>query len=342
MGSNFLADINNNHAQECLVDWGPRFACGIKAITALGELLRVTRGESNISTLEIPDRHHNGSSATAGEMVQRCSRLYLDTFSDAEHNLSILSNIARELAFSRGPLHRVTEIFRKGSPAVTSRTFDFEIHRLTPYLVKAESHTRSLFTSWTCLLSFLRDFESSINKMAKSDKVNLMFVISLLVPILPLLLLCGILVRTIIGFGSCLFALLALWSGFKRSGHWETWNGEFRDETHYLEMESQRLTHQTKLNATTCQTLQNMDSSLASALGAVQEIHDSYRSVFDRFENMRIEKIDRLYRTNNSIFNTITMTERHPNSMINMWSRDSKDVTVGCTLSSTASELRSE
>ncbi|KAK2678871.1 hypothetical protein RAB80_004052 [Fusarium oxysporum f. sp. vasinfectum] len=68
MGSDFLADINNNHAQECRMDWGPRFACGIKAITALGQLLVVTRLELDVSTLEIPGSYDSrGRLTTAGE-----------------------------------------------------------------------------------------------------------------------------------------------------------------------------------------------------------------------------------------------------------------------------------
>ncbi|KAJ4121632.1 hypothetical protein NW769_001495 [Fusarium oxysporum] len=85
MCSNFLADINNNHAQECRVDWGPRFVCGIKAITALGQLLLVTRLELDVSTLEVPGSYDNR-----------------EAFAKSEQSLTKLSSTAWELASSRG------------------------------------------------------------------------------------------------------------------------------------------------------------------------------------------------------------------------------------------------
>lgn len=107
MCSDFLADINNNHAKECRMDWGPKFVSGIKAIAALGQLLLVTHSDFDVSILEIPGSYNShGKLLTIGEKVQSCSGLYQEAFAKSEQSLSKLSGTAWELASSRGSVCR--------------------------------------------------------------------------------------------------------------------------------------------------------------------------------------------------------------------------------------------
>jgi len=86
--------------------------CGIKAITALGQLLLVTRLELDVSTLEVPGSYDNrGRLTTAGEKIQSCSRLYLEAFAKSEQSLTKLSSTAWELASSRGSVCEFIEYF---------------------------------------------------------------------------------------------------------------------------------------------------------------------------------------------------------------------------------------
>ncbi|KAG7435397.1 hypothetical protein Forpi1262_v002287 [Fusarium oxysporum f. sp. raphani] len=242
MCSNFLADINNNHAQECRVDWGPRFVCGIKAITALGQLLLVTRLELDVSTLEVPGSYDNRRRlTTAGEKIQSCSRLYLEAFAKSEQSLTKLSSTAWELASSRGSLHRVTELFRKRGPAVTLSSFQDEWERVHRHLTNVEQHARASFESWTCLLSFIQEFESLINNMIKTlnkkdtQRFDFTYAIPLLIALVLVLFFSGLLVRAIILSGMFLYALLILREGLEQSGYRTTLDEDIEDETRDLE-----------------------------------------------------------------------------------------------------------
>jgi hypothetical protein len=109
MCSDFLADINNNHAKECRMDWGPKFGSNIKTITALGQLLLVARLELDVSTLEIPGSYEScGRPLATGERVQTCSKLYQEAFAASEQSLGKLSETSWELAHSRGSVWTFT------------------------------------------------------------------------------------------------------------------------------------------------------------------------------------------------------------------------------------------
>ncbi|KAI8414361.1 hypothetical protein FOFC_03971 [Fusarium oxysporum] len=266
MCSNFLADINNNHAQECRVDWGPRFVCGIKAITALGQLLLVTRLELDVSTLEVPGSYDNR-----------------EAFAKSEKSLTKLSSTAWELASSRGSLHRVTELFRKRGPAVTLSSFQDEWERVHRHLTNVEQHARASFESWTCLLSFIQEFESLINNMITDNKslsihltekledakaesktrrygktlnkkdtqrFDFTYAIPLLIALVLVLFFSGLLVRAIILSGMFLCALLILREGLEQSGYRTTLDDDIEDETRDLEIESEHLTQKHRLNHT--------------------------------------------------------------------------------------------
>ncbi|KAH7209969.1 hypothetical protein DER44DRAFT_745159 [Fusarium oxysporum] len=67
--------------------------------------------------------------------------------------------------------------------------------------------------------------------------------------------------------------------------------------------------------------------SLASAIGGVRETHDSYRAVFERFINLKEEKIDHLHRSMSRISYTISMGEYYRrNNTTDQQLPDSKDV----------------
>ncbi|KAF5538663.1 hypothetical protein FMEXI_9298 [Fusarium mexicanum] len=170
MCSDFLADINNNHAKECRMNWGPKFVSGIKAITALGQLLLVARSELDVSTLEIPGIYDSrGKLLTIGEKVQDCSRLYLEAFAKSEQSLGKLSETAWELAHSRGSLHRVTELFRKDNSAIAYSSFRDEWGRVHQYLNNIGQHASACFESWTYLLSVVQEFETLLNDMISEN-----------------------------------------------------------------------------------------------------------------------------------------------------------------------------
>ncbi|WKT43636.1 hypothetical protein QSH57_008472 [Fusarium oxysporum f. sp. vasinfectum] len=226
MCSNFLADINNNHAQECRVDWGPRFVCGIKAITALGQLLLVTRLELDVSTLEVPGSYDNRETLNKKD----------------------------------------------------TQRFDFT------------------------------------------------YAIPLLIALVLVLFFSGLLVRAIILSGMFLCALLILREGLEQSGYRTTLDDDIEDETRDLEIESEHLTQKHRLNTTIGKTLQDVGSSLAAALGAIQETHDSYRAMFERFDSIKEEKIYRLHETINRISHVISMNETYRgNSTTDQWLRESQD-----------------
>ncbi|KAF5604165.1 uncharacterized protein FSUBG_6938 [Fusarium subglutinans] len=303
MCSDFLADINNNHAKECRMNWGPKFVRGIKAITALGQLLLAARSELNVSALEIPGSYDNrGKLLTIGEKVQCCSRLYLEAFAKSEQSLGKLSETAWELAHSRGSLHHVTEVFRKENSAVAYSSFRDEWDRVHQYLNNVGQHASACFESWNHLLSFIQEFEAIVNDMIMSR----MF----------------------------LCALLVLRAGIKKSGYKALLDDNDGDQTRDLEIEIERLTQKHKLNATVCQTLQMMGSSLASAIGGIRDTHDSYKAVFDRLNSMNEDKIDRFKRTMNKISHLVSYDESyppnrttdHPNRTTDHRPRDSKDV----------------
>lgn len=365
MCSDFLADINNNHAKECRMDWGPKFVSGIKAIAALGQLLLVTHSELEVSILEIPGSYNShGKPLTIGEKVQSCSRLYQEAFAKSEQSLAKLSGTSWELASSRGSLHRVTELFRKDTPAIAYSSFRDEWDRIHRYLCDVQSHASACFESWTYLLTFIQEFETLINNMATDDKkltvllsgklekakaeiktrrydidqetrdtkdsqgFDFTYAVPLLVAILTVLLLSGILFRAIIL--SCMFlcALLILREGMEQSGYRSTSDDNDGDQTRDLEIEIERLTHKHKLSATIGQTLQELCSSLASAIGGVREIHDSYRAMSERLQSMNEEKIDRFKKALNRISHIISWDESYnANRTTDHQPRESKDVT---------------
>ncbi|KAG4274412.1 hypothetical protein FPRO04_09370 [Fusarium proliferatum] len=330
MCSDFLADINNNHAKECRMDWGPKFVSGIKAIAALGQLLLVTHSEFDVSILEIPGSYNShGKLLTIGEK-----------------------------------LHRVTELFRKDTPAIAYSSFRDEWDRIHRYLWDVQSHASACFESWTYLLTFIQEFETLINYMATDYKkltvllsgklekakaeiktrrydidqetrdtkdsqgFDFTYAIPLLVAILTVLLLSGIIFRAIIL--SCMFlcALLILREGMEQSGYRATSDDNDEDQTRDLEIEIERLTHKHKLSATIGQTLQELCSSLASAIGGVREIHDSYRAMSERLLSMNEEKIDRFKKALNRTSYIISWDESYnANRTTDHRPRESKDVT---------------
>ncbi|KAF5636877.1 hypothetical protein F25303_8080 [Fusarium sp. NRRL 25303] len=339
MCSDVLADINNNHAKECRMDWGPKFVSGIKAIAALGQLLLVTHSEFDVSILEIPGSYNShGKLLTIREKVQGCSRLYQEAFAKSEQSLGKLTGTAWELASSRGSLHRVTELFRKANPAVAYSSFRDEWDRVHRYLCDVQSHASACFESWTSLLYFIQEFETLINNMTidketrdtkDSQGFDFTYAVPLLIAILTVLLLSGILFRAIIL--SCMFlcALLILREGMEQSGYRATLDDNDGDQTRDLEIEIERLTHKHKLSATIGQTLQELSSSLASAIGGLREIHDSYRAVSERLHRMSEEKIDRFSKVMNGISYVISWDEsNNPNRTTCHQPRESKDVTV--------------
>ncbi|QGI61447.1 hypothetical protein CEK26_005414 [Fusarium fujikuroi] len=378
MCSDFLADINNNHAKECRMDWGPRFVSGIKAIAALGQLLLVTHSELEVSILEIPGSYNShGKPLTIGEKVQSCSRLYQEAFAKSEQSLAKLSGTFWELASSRGSLHRVTELFRKDTPAIAYSSFRDEWDRIHRYLCDVQSHASACFESWTYLLTFIQEFETLISYMATDDKkltvllsgklekakaeiktrrydidqetrdtkdsqgFDFTYAVPLLVAILTVLLLSGILFRAIIL--SCMFlcALLILREGMEQSGYKATSDDNDGDQTRDLEIEIERLTHKHKLSATIGQTLQELCSSLASAIGGVREIHDSYRAMSERLLSMNEEKIDRFKKALNRTSYIISWDESYnANHTTDHRPRESKDVTRIKELHELAIELR--
>ncbi|RBR06796.1 hypothetical protein FVER53590_26469 [Fusarium verticillioides] len=71
-----------------------------------------------------------------------------------------------------------------------------------------------------------------------------------------------------------------------------------------------------------------MGNSLASAIGGVREIHDSYRAVSDKIDAMNGERIDRFGSTMNKVSYIISWDEFYPpNRTIDQRTRESKDVT---------------
>ncbi|KAF4947520.1 hypothetical protein FGADI_10365 [Fusarium gaditjirri] len=362
MGSDFLADINNNHAQECRMDWGPRFVCGIKTITALGQLLLVTRLELDISTLEIPGSYDSCDRlTTVEEKVNSSSRLHLEAFSKSEQSLSKLSN-----AGVGASVFSWFELFRRESTAVAFSSFQDEWQRVNRYLANFEQHARATVDCWTCLLTYIQDFEWLITNMIIDHKkwsidlskrledakaevklrrfeidpelrdkddtqgFDFTYAIPLLVVVLFVLLLCGILFRLTIISGMFLFALLILREGIEKSDCWPALDDDNGDVTRDLEIETERLAQKQKRNvvhATIGQTIQEVGISLASAIGGVRETRDSYGTLFERFISLKEGKIDRLQQTMNSISNTIRMDENyHLNSTTDQRQRDSQDV----------------
>ncbi|EWY99906.1 hypothetical protein FOYG_03835 [Fusarium oxysporum NRRL 32931] len=314
MGSNISSDINNNHAQECQMDWGPRAVCGIKAITALGQLLLVRCLELDVSTLEISSSYDNrGRLPTAERKVHSCSKLYLEAFAKSEQSISKLSNTAWELASSRVSTSFIDYWISLGKRVqlLQSLLSDMYISDYTDTLTNLEQHTRATFESWTCLLSFIQEFESPINIMIKTRdkkdtrKFEFPYAIPLLIAVILVLLFSGLLVRAVIVYGMFLCALLILQEGLEQSGYQTTLDDDIEDETRDLKIESELLAQNT---TTIGQTLQDVGSSLAAALGAIQETHDSYRAMFER------------------ISYTISMDEPyHRNSTTDQWQRESKD-----------------
>ncbi|CVK99120.1 uncharacterized protein FPRN_03789 [Fusarium proliferatum] len=364
MCSDFLADINNNHAKECRMDWGPKFVSGIKAIAALGQLLLVAHLESDVSTLEIPGSYNShGSLLTVGEKVQSCSRLYQEAFAKSEQNLAKLSGTSWELASSRGSLHRVTELFRKDNPAVAYSSFRDEWDRVHRYLCDVHPHASACFESWTDLLSVIQEFETLVNNMSTDNKkliillsgklekakaefkarryhinpdssdkkdtqgFDFTYAIPLLVAVLTVLLLSGILFRAIILCGMFLCALLVLREGMEHSGYKATLDDKDEDQTRDLKIEIERLTQKHNRNATIGQAFQELGSSLAAAIGGVREIQDSYRAVSERLQRMDEEKTDRFKKVMNRISYIISWDESYnANRTTDHRPRESKDV----------------
>ncbi|KAH7172948.1 hypothetical protein DER46DRAFT_571942 [Fusarium sp. MPI-SDFR-AT-0072] len=269
-------------------------------------LLLVTRLELDVSTLEITGSYDNRARlTTAAEKIQSCSRLYLEAFAKSEQSISKLSNTAWELASSCGSLHRVTELFRKRRPAVTLSSFRDEWERVHRHLTNVEQHARASFESWTCLLSFIQEFESFINNMITDNK-------SLSIHLTEKLEDAKAEIKT-----------------RRYESYRTTLDNDIENETRDLETESELLTQKHRLNTTIGQTLQDAGSSLAGALGAIQETHDSYRAMFERFNSIKEDKIDRLHETINRISYTISMDESyHRKSTTDQWQRESKDVTI--------------
>ncbi|CVL06261.1 uncharacterized protein FMAN_03789 [Fusarium mangiferae] len=365
MCSDFLADINNNHAKECRMDWGPEFVSGIKAIAALGRLLLVTHSEFDVSALEIPGSYDSSSRLlTIGEKVRSCSRLYQEAFAKSEQSQAKLSGTSWELASSRGSLHRVTELFRKDNPIVAYSSFRDEWDRVHRYLCDVHPHASACSESWSCLLFFIQEFETLINNMTTDNKkltitlsgklekakaeiktrrydinpessyekdsqgFDFTYAIPLLIAALTVLLLSGILLRAIIL--SCMFlcALLVLREGMEHSSHQATLVDDDGDQTRDLEIEIERLTQKHKLSTTIGQTCQEMSSSLASAIGGVREIHDSYRAISERLQSMNEDKIDRFRKVMNRISYIISWDESYnANRTTDHRLRESKDVT---------------
>ncbi|KAF5247329.1 hypothetical protein FANTH_6420 [Fusarium anthophilum] len=346
MCSDFLADINNNHAKECRMNWGPKFVSGIKAITALGQLLLVARSELNVSTLEIPGSYDNrGKLLTIGEKVQSCSRLYLEAFAKSEQSLGKLSETAWELAHSRGSLHHVIELFRKDNSAIAYSSFRDEWARVHQYLNNLGQHASACFESWTYLLFVIQEFEAILNDMMTDNKkssirltekleaakgeiktrrcdiklespdekdtqrFDFTYAIPLLTAVLSVMFLSGIVFKVIIVSGMAIL------------------DDNDGDQARDLEIEIELLTQNHKLKATICQTLQEMGSSLASAIGGIRDTRDSYKAVFDRLSSMNEAKFYRFNRTMNEISCMVSYDESYPpNRTTDQRPRDSKDV----------------
>ncbi|KAF5599007.1 hypothetical protein FPANT_3610 [Fusarium pseudoanthophilum] len=366
MCSDFLADINNNHARECRMDWGPKFVSGIKAITALGQLLLVTRCDLEVPTLEVPGSYDSrGRLLTVGEKVQICSRLYLDAFAASEQSLDELSKTAGELAHTRGSLHRVTELFRKYSPAVSVSAFHEEWKRVADCFNNAKQQASASIESWTHLLYFIQQFKALIDEMITDNKkssirliatledakaetesrrqnidresraqketqrFDFTYAIPLLITVFLVLFLSGLLLNALTMSAMFLCALLILREGIQ-SSNGATLTDDSGDQSRDLEIEIERLTYKHKRNAAMGETLQEIGTSLASAIGGVREIHESYRTLYERLNSMSQEKTGRFERTMRNVSDMISGDDSYPhNRPTHHQPRESKHVTQG-------------
>ncbi|KAF5552250.1 hypothetical protein FNAPI_7165 [Fusarium napiforme] len=337
MCSDFLADINNNHARECRMNWGPKFVSGIKAITALGQLLLVTRCDLDVPTLEVPGSYDSrGRLLTIGEKVQICSRLYLDAFAASEQSLDELSKTAGELAHTRGSLHRVTELFRKYNQAVSVSAFHEEWKRVADCFNNANQQASASIECWTHLLYFIQQFKGLIDEMITDNKkssirsiatledakaeiesrrhnidresraqketqrFDFTYVIPLLITVFLVLFLSGLFLNAMIMSAMFLCALIILREGIQ-SSYGATLTDDNGDQSRDLEVEIER---------------------------GVREIHDSYSAVSERLNSMSQEKIGRFERTMRNVSYIISWDESYPhNRATHHQPRESKDVT---------------
>lgn len=109
MDPHFLRDVETAHRLECQDYWGPSFASGVRALIALGELLLVAANEPELAAIEIEPastRLGNGTMSVA-EALEKCSRVYSDTFHRSEVALDKLSSRAKELSIGVGPVRFV-------------------------------------------------------------------------------------------------------------------------------------------------------------------------------------------------------------------------------------------
>ncbi|KAF5642248.1 uncharacterized protein FTJAE_3723 [Fusarium tjaetaba] len=347
MCSDFLADINNNHARE-----------------SLGQLLLITRCDLDVPTLEVPGSYDSrGRLLTIGEKVQICSRLYLDAFAASEQSLDKLSKTAGELAHTRGSLHRVTELFRKYNPAVSVSAFHEEWKRVADCFNNAKQQASASIECWTHLLYFIQQFKGLIDEMITDNKkssirliatledakaeiesrrhnidresqaqkdtqrFDFTYAVPLLITVFLVLFLPGLFLNTMILSAMFLCALLILREGVQ-SSYGATLTDDNGDQSRDLEVEIERLTCKQKRNAAIGETLQEIGTSLASAIGGVREIHDSYRAVSERLNSMSLEKIGRFERTMRNVSDMISGDESYlHNRPTHHQPRESKHVT---------------
>jgi hypothetical protein len=101
MDPHFIHDAKKAHVLDCQDYWGPDFVWNVKALMALGELVSLADGQ--FSNAEVPISCST-SNETIAEIIQRCARLYSDTYHHSEKSLDKLSSRSKDLANGLGPV----------------------------------------------------------------------------------------------------------------------------------------------------------------------------------------------------------------------------------------------